>query len=76
MNKKLKQTDRDYIYDNLIDAQTIINDLVEQMWEDEVDEEELKWERRVENFSIWLWFFMGVITTFMVLWFLSNEWII
>jgi len=61
--KELKQTDRDYIYDRLIDVQWIVDDLVEQMWEDEVDEDEIKKEERNITFSIIIWFVLWIIAT-------------
>lgn len=65
--KDLKQTDRDYIYDRLIDVQWIVDDLVEQMWEDEVDEDEIKKEERNITFSITIWFVLWIIATLVTL---------
>jgi len=65
--KNLKQTDRDYIYDRLIDVQWIVDDLVEQMWEDEVDEDEIKKEERNITFCITIWFVLWIIATIVTL---------
>lgn len=65
--KKLKQTDRDYIYDNLIDVQWIVDDLVEKMWEDEVDEDEIKKREKDEAFVFIMWFVFWIMVTIFIL---------
>lgn len=69
--KELKQTDRDYIYDNLIDVQETINDLVDRMGEDEVDEDEIEREEKMEIFCIVVWLVLGIMWTLVVLWIIS-----
>ena len=65
--KTLKQTDRDYIYDNLIDVQWIVDDLVERMWEDEDDEDARKKEQKNEAFAFIVWFVLWILMTFGIL---------
>lgn len=59
-DKTMSKSDKDYVYDSLIDAQRIIDDLVEYMEDDDTYEEEDNkrniWEEIAEFiFLFWLW---------------------
>ena len=72
--KELNQADRDYIYDNLIDVQEIVDKLVDELWEEEVDEEEL--ERKNEIIVFWAWAFLWAIVAAWALVTLEVIWIL
>ena len=44
-DKTMSKSDKDYVYDSLIDAQGIIDDLVEYMEDDDTYEEEDKGDK-------------------------------
>ena len=72
--KELSQTDRDYIYDNLIDVQEVVNKLVEELWEEEIDEEELR--RKNEVIVFWFWAFLWALISAWALVTLEVIWIL
>lgn len=58
-DKTMSKSDKDYVYDSLIDAQGIIDDLVEYMEADDTYEED-----KGDKLDIALWvfcFFMGIV---------------
>lgn len=60
-DKTMSKSDKDYVYDSLIDAQGIIDDLVEYMEADDTYEEEdkdsrnIRWEIAEFIFLFWWW---------------------
>lgn len=56
----MSKSDKDYVYDSLIDAQGIIDDLVEYMEDDDTYEEEDKGDKL--DIALWVfWFFMWIV---------------
>lgn len=66
-DKTMSKSDKDYVYDSLIDAQGIIDDLVEYMEDDDTYEEEdgnsrSIWEEIIEFvFLFWGWVLVWII---------------
>lgn len=66
-DKTMSKSDKDYVYDSLIDAQGVIDDLVEYMEDDDTYEEEGDksssiWEEIIEFvFLFWGWVLVWIV---------------
>lgn len=64
----MSKSDKDYVYDNLIDVQGIIDDLVEYMEDDDTYEEEDKNSRNIwEEIAEFIFLFWWWVVTWIVL---------
>lgn len=66
-DKTMRKSDKDYVYDSLIDAQGIIDDLVEYMEDDDTYEEEDENWRNIWGeiaefiFQFWWWVVVWIV---------------